>query len=122
MNTKVKEKIAYLRGLIDGQNVKDDQQRAIYSAILETLDEIALKLDDHAEAIEDIDDSVVDIYDAIDELEDTYDFDDEDFVELECPHCGETVFFDHDMLAADELICPNCNENIDILGTDDDDE
>ena len=40
------------------------------------------------------------------------DFDD-DFVEVECPHCGETVYFDQDMLESDEeLICPNCNKPV----------
>ena len=40
------------------------------------------------------------------------DFDD-DFVEMTCPHCGETVYFDIDLIESDdELMCPNCNEII----------
>ena len=35
---------------------------------------------------------------------------DYDFVELQCPECGETIYFDEDMLeSGEELLCPNCN-------------
>ena len=47
-----------------------------------------------------------------DEDEDEDYFDEDDFVEVECPHCGETVYFDQEMLEGDDLICPNCNETI----------
>ena len=30
-----------------------------------------------------------------------------------CPHCGETIYFDEDMLTEDgALICPNCNKPV----------
>ena len=39
--------------------------------------------------------------------------DEDDFIEVVCPHCGETVYFDEDMIDSDDgLICPNCNETI----------
>ena len=38
------------------------------------------------------------------------DDEDDDFVELQCPECGETIYFDEDMLeSGEELLCPNCN-------------
>lgn len=115
-NTQAKEKVSYLRGLIDGQNIKDEAQRKLYAAIVDALSSIAQELSAHAEAIDDIDDSIVDLYDIVDELdEDMFDDDDLDFLEARCPHCGETVFFDHEMLEEDELICPACNAEIDIL-------
>ena len=40
----------------------------------------------------------------------TGDEEDDDFVELQCPECGETIYFDEDMLeSGEELLCPNCN-------------
>ena len=50
-----------------------------------------------------------DDYDDDEEDEDGDDEDD-DFVELQCPECGETIYFDEDMLeSGEELLCPNCN-------------
>ena len=43
------------------------------------------------------------------------DMEDDDFFEVVCPSCGETIYFDEDMLDnPDGLICPNCNEPIEI--------
>ena len=43
------------------------------------------------------------------------DEEDDDFFEVVCPSCGETIYFDEDMLDnPDGLICPNCNEPIEI--------
>ena len=39
--------------------------------------------------------------------------DEDGFIEVVCPHCGETVYFDEEMIDSDDgLICPNCNETI----------
>ena len=39
----------------------------------------------------------------------------DDFLEVVCPSCGETIYFDEDMLdSEDGLICPNCNEPVEI--------
>ena len=49
--------------------------------------------------------------------------DDDDFFEVVCPNCGETIYFDEDMLDnPDGLICPNCNEPIEINIPDKKDE
>jgi DNA-directed RNA polymerase subunit delta len=35
------------------------------------------------------------------------------YIEVECPHCHETVFFDEDIFDDDEdIVCPNCSETI----------
>ena len=31
-------------------------------------------------------------------------------MEIECPHCHETVYFDEDMLGKEELVCPECHQ------------
>ena len=38
-------------------------------------------------------------------------FDDEEFYEIVCPSCGETICFD-DSVNAEELLCPACNCNL----------
>ena len=59
------------------------------------------------------DDEYDDDYDDYDDLNDDEDYecDDEEFYEIECPSCGDTVYFD-DSLEVDELVCPACGEKI----------
>ena len=71
------------------------------------------------ESIDDLSDCIDGIYDELDDIETAIDdefdgeMDEDDFIEVVCPHCGETVYFDEDMIDSDDgLICPNCNETI----------
>lgn len=118
-----KEKVAYLRGVADGMELGEDKYAKLFRLIIETLDDMADTLDENEEAIIDMDeciddmcDELSDIDECLDALLDDDDYDDEDdddFIELECPHCGETVYFDQSMLEGDEpLICPCCNEPV----------
>ena len=40
--------------------------------------------------------------------------DDEEFYEVECPHCGETICFGEE-LTVETLVCPACGERIDTV-------
>jgi ribosomal protein S27E len=138
----VKEKVSYLRGLCDGLGIEDEVQRKMYAAIIDTLDAVADALDENEATIEELDECVSDIYDALDDFEDELygdeedeeeddeddeeddedAFDEDDFIEVKCPHCGETIYFDQEMLAStDELICPSCNEKV-VPAVDEEDE
>ena len=121
----VKEKVTYLRGLCDGLDITDETQRKLYTAIIETLDAVADALDENEATLAELDECVSDIYDALDEVEEElYGEDDEDddeddafdedaFIEVQCPHCSDTIYFDQDMLSSrDELICPSCNQKV----------
>ena len=124
----VKEKVSYLRGLCDGLDITDEAQRKLYTAIIETLDAVADALDENEATLAELDECVSDIYDALDEVEEElYGEDDEDdedddeddafdedaFIEVQCPHCSDTIYFDQDMLSSrDELICPSCNQKV----------
>lgn len=111
----IKEKVAYLRGLAEGLGVGTDATGKLITEIIATLDTMADAVDENEAAIMELDECVDDIYeeiDAIDEL--LYDDEDDDgFLEFECPNCGETAYFDKDMLENNEdLICPACNAPI----------
>ena len=115
----MKEKVAYLRGVAKGMEIDGDAQGKLINLMIETMDEMAAALDDTELAMQEFDECIDDIYEELDSLEeylfddeDDDSFDEDDFVEVECPHCDETVFFSQDMLAGDDLICPNCNESI----------
>ncbi|HRX59236.1 MAG TPA: hypothetical protein P5075_10715 [Eubacteriales bacterium] len=113
----ISEKVAYLDGLADGLSLKDEGTDKVLRGVIDTLGAIAEALEEQDETLEDLSDCVDGIYDELDELEDAFDYDGDedadDFIEVECPHCGETVYFDEDMIDSDDgLICPFCNEVI----------
>lgn len=140
------EKVAYLKGLADGLELKaDTKEGKLLSAIIETLDEIALEVDDIVimqddmlEQIDDIDTALSDLedeyyalddedfedIDELEELDDLDDFDEDDFDEdweetysFECPKCGDMIYIDPALLDSDEetLVCPNCDERIELV-------
>ena len=109
-----REKIAYLKGLIDGLNLTDTQDKAIfYAALVDALDSLAVAIEEHEDVheelnayLEQLDEDVSDIEDELDELEggecgchshddddeeDEYeDFDEEEYESVTCPNCGNT--------------------------------
>ena len=122
----VKEKVSYLRGLCDGLEITDETQRKLYTAIIETLDAVADAIDENEATLAELDECVSDIYDALDDVEeelygeeddeeedDDDAFDEDAFIEVQCPHCGDTIYFDQEMLSSrEELICPSCNKKV----------
>ena len=124
--SRISEKVAYLDGLMEGLNIHDDKYAKLFTAIVDTLDVIAEEMADHEDALSDLDDSVEEIFENLDEYDDFLygdededeeddEFDEDDFFEIVCPNCGETIYFDQDMLdTPDGLICPNCNEPIEL--------
>lgn len=125
--SRISEKVAYLDGLMEGMNIHEDKYAKLFTAIVDTLDLIAEELADHDDTLTELDDCVEELYDNLDAydeilfgeeddlLDDDLDdaFDEDEFFEVICPNCAETIYFDEDMLdAPDGLICPNCNEDI----------
>lgn len=113
----ISEKVSYLDGLADGLALKDEGVDKVLRGVIDTLGAIAEALEEQDENIENLSDCIDGIYDELDELEGDYEdaFDEDDFVETVCPRCGETVYFDEDMIdGEDGLICPCCNEPIEI--------
>ena len=124
--SRISEKVAYLDGLMEGLSIHEDKYAKIFTAIVDTLDLIAEEMADHEDTLADLDESVEEIFESLDEYDDFLygdededeeedDFDEDDFFEIVCPSCGETIYFDQDMLdTPDGLICPNCNEPIEL--------
>lgn len=121
--SKISEKVAYLDGLMEGLDLEDVKLKKLFTAVIDALDEIAEEISDHEDAIAEIDESLDEVYDAMDDYDEILfgeddedeEEEDDDFFEVVCPNCGETVYFDEDMLDNPEgLLCPNCNEAIDL--------
>ena len=121
--SKISEKVAYLDGLMEGLDLEDVKLKKLFTAVIDALDEIAEEISDHEDAIAEIDESLDEVYDAMDDYDEILfgeddedeEEEDDDFFEVVCPNCGETVYFDEDMLDNPEgLLCTNCNETIDM--------
>ncbi len=119
-----------------------DEMAAEIASIQEDIDEIDEDLDYLDEYVEELDDDLQAVEDFLDEeveLEDDEDFedddwedcdgdcescdgctcDDEDYYEIVCPSCGETVCFDSE-LDPDNLICPACGEKFGCIVSEED--
>ena len=103
------------------------------------LDEIVEEVVELREYIEEIDDDLNDVEEFLDEEVDLDDWDDEDedededccdgdcdccsgcddFFEIVCPSCGETICFD-ESVDPEDLTCPACNEKCACVVEEDD--
>lgn len=129
---EVKERIAYVRGLIEGaENFQPDAtSRAVWDNLLLVCDELAQsvkeletaqsELEEYVESIDtDLCQLEEDFYgeeiaddDTGDEDDADESFDEDEFVRAECPRCGEEVYFEEEFLYDDdvEISCPECGE------------
>ena len=125
----ISEKIAYLKGLMEGMNVDTESNEGkLFAAVVDVLDEIALEVEDLTDEVmelgdgldvisDDLSDVEDIVYDEWDDDDDDDDDDDEDDEEEECyattcPECEEEIFFDDTMLVDGEIICPNCGAKL----------
>lgn len=129
---EVKERIAYVRGLIEGAESfqPDPTSRAVWENLLIVCDELAesvaeletaqSELEEYVEGIDtDLCDLEEEVYgeeyaadgDDLDE-EEAGDENEDEFVRTECPRCGEEVYFEEGFLYDDdvEISCPECGE------------
>ena len=123
----ISEKIAYLKGLMEGMNVDTESNEGkLFAAVVDVLDEIALEVEDLTDEVMELGDGLDVISDDLSDVEDiVYDEwdDDEDDEEDEedeeeecytttCPECEEEIFFDETILADGCVECPNCGEKL----------
>jgi DNA-directed RNA polymerase subunit RPC12/RpoP len=122
----ITEKVAYLKGLIEGLGVDEGTKEGrIIKAIVDVLDDMALTVSDMEDGLseiseqvdaidEDLEDLEKDFYGDEDSDEDDEDDedDDSDYYEVTCPKCGEKVYLDEELLSDGEMTCPNCGEKL----------
>lgn len=140
---KLSERVSYLKGLMDGMELKDSKQGKVLSLMADILADMAEEVQDMQDQI----DEVVDVVDAIDEdlgeIENDYydlddeccggeedgdydddddfdDFDDDDLYEVTCPTCGDTICLNEQMIEEGSMNCPNCGELLEFDFEDED--
>lgn len=122
----IMNRIAYLNGLMEGMEFdKNTKEGRIIAELVSIVKDMAEEI----ETVKDSYDELEEYVDAIDEdlseiEEDLYDeeFDDEEceedygnYIDIECPHCDETVYIDSDICESnDKITCPNCHKEIDL--------
>lgn len=119
----IPERVSYLQGLSEGLNISEGSpQGKIITGMLGVLEELAeevesIRYDMEAfrEYVENIDDDLFDLEERMFNPEDSNGFfdEDDDYIEVDCSHCGEELYFDANLLDDEdviEIVCPRCNE------------
>ena len=127
----ISEKVAYLKGLMEGMNLSTDSNEGkLFRAIVDVLDEIALEVEDLTDEVMELGDGLDVISDDLSDVEDVLfdeddfdDYDDEDDEDEDeddeeecyattCPECVEEIFFDDSVLEDGKVECPNCGATL----------
>ena len=125
----ISEKVAYLKGLAEGLNLDTEKSKEgkLISVMIGILEELAMSVEDLeenslalGEEIDVLSDDLADVESVVfDEDDDDYD---DDWFEVECPTCGETLVVDDKALADGEVECPECGSRYALDLSDDDEE
>ena len=127
----ISEKVAYLKGLAEGLAIDTEKSKEgkLISVMIGILEELAMSVEDLeenalnlGEEIDVLSDDLADVESVVyEEDEDDEDYDD-DWFEVECPTCGETLVVDDKALADGEVECPECGSRYALDLSDDDEE
>ena len=130
----ITEKVAYLKGLLEGKGVDDKEMNLIVEILtdmannLADLEDYTAELTEQVDAVdEDLNTLEEDFYEAWDEDEDCDCCDcdccdcDEEYYDVTCPSCGEDFEVDEDTLLDGGVECPACGEHLE-FDFDEDDE
>ncbi|TDA67782.1 MAG: AraC family transcriptional regulator [Clostridia bacterium] len=113
----LRKRVAYLRGLMDGLQVNTaSNEGRVLGEVVSILEDMSDGMMDLYSSQDELEKYVESVDEDLSELEDQVndeDFaDDDDYIEVECPQCHDTVYFDPEILDDDdtvvEVTCPNC--------------
>ena len=115
---KIKERVAYLQGLTQGLNIgSHSAEGKLLINIIDVLDDMAEEFTHLQVVQEDLETYVESMDEDLTDLEDEVyeDVNDDEFVEVKCPTCNETVSFEADILKDDDAVevsCPHCGDTV----------
>lgn len=128
----ISEKIAYLRGIIDGDSsLEEERVRFLFEQVMLVLEKLAENLENVVQIQGELEDYVQEIdFDLMHFEDDFYDSEEWDeesdlempVIEFECPECQELLAFDGDFLLGQgvQIKCPHCGAVV--METEDADE
>ena len=130
----VSEKVAYLKGLLEGLKLDENSDSAkVFRAIVDVLDEVALEIEDLTDKVMELGDGLDVLSDDLSDVEEIVfdEFDDEDDDDDEedddedgpvyattCPECEEEIIFDETYLEDGAITCPNCGAKLEFDAED----
>ena len=126
----ISEKVAYLKGLAEGLDLdtQKSKEAKLISVMIGILEEIGLSLEDLeenalalGEEIDVLSDDLADVEEIVFDDEEEEEFDD-DWFEVECPNCEETLLIDEDALEEGVVQCPSCGTRYSLDLSEDDEE
>ena len=130
---RLTEKVAYIKGLIDGLNPKDDDTSKIIAAIVDVLGDMADAIEEIDDVVNDLDEYIGEIDDDLEAVEDYLcededddccdcdccDCGDDEYYTIICPKCNEEFCVDEDIIDEGSINCPNCDELLEFDLSDD---
>ncbi len=118
----ITEKVAYLKGLLEGLGVDPESKDGkIWKAVMDVLADVALSVEDLEATVQELGEQVDTIDEDLDALEtEYYDDDDcdcdccgdEEFYEITCPNCDEEFSVDEETLLDGGVECPICGKHL----------
>ena len=144
----ITEKVAYLKGLAEGMALDTEKNEGkLLSVIIDTLEDIALEIEELSENTIDIGDELDAISDDLADVEeilfgsdeededDIYgdiddaccccgeDVDDDEYAyEVTCPSCGADIIVEEEDLEKGDMKCPGCGEKLEFEFDEDEDD
>ena len=139
----MKEKAAYLKGLVEGLNLDEAKpETKVITKLIEVIDDMAGEIESLTEDVDILNDYIEEIDEDLGEIEEiVYDIDDEcdcccddddcdcccdddcdcagEFFCAMCPSCGEKIYFD-ESCDPEEVVCPSCQSPL--ISDEDEDE
>jgi predicted Zn finger-like uncharacterized protein len=121
----LKERVSFLKGLAEGMQISDSTNEGkLLKAMIDVLDDMAMTIEDIeeiqdeiSEQVDGIDEDLAEVEKAVFDEDDEDEDDDIDFKEIDCPHCGESIEIDTDMIDEDgeTITCPSCGKEIEVV-------
>lgn len=110
----VTEKAAYLKGVVSMLKLEESSDEAkVLNVLVDTIDEMAQSIAELEEQLDLTNEQLDAVDEDLDDLEEYVYDDDDDMYEVECPSCGETVYFDGAAIEDGSAECPNCGAKLD---------
>ena len=127
------EKLAYLKGLVEGLNLNDEKKDTkVIKYLMELLEDIVFDMENLEDGFEGFQQQLDEVDEDLGAIEkDLYEVDDcgcdhghdvekksskkskdELYYEVTCPTCGDTICLDEDLINVGEMECPNCGEKL----------
>ena len=127
----VTERVAYLRGLLEGMELDTDKKEGkLWTAIIAVLEELAESTHELEQRNAELSLEIDELYEELSTVEEDFlngdelaeDVDDS-LYQVICPTCNEVIYMDDDLLSEGSITCPACGEELefDLSDLSDDD-